>query len=344
MKKFLFSFILIAGLLTLSGCGQKEDENALVILNYGKYIEPDVIQQFEKETGITIKYEEYESPEEMYTKYKAGSIKYDLICTSDYMIQKLIHEGEVLEMDYDNIPLYENIDPTYVEFSKAFDPETKYTLPYFFGTLGILYNKTMVDEADMDSWNVLWNPKYKGQIIMENSVRDTFVPALRLLDYSINTTDEDELNEALSMLCDQKDLVYSYLVDSSADEMIAGNAAMALIYSGEAAYAHLDYVVPKEGSNMWMDSWFIPKTCQHKDAAEQFLNYLCREDIGMENFDYVWYATPNTAVYDELDEEVQESTTIFSDQETLENCEIFNSLDVPATETYDYLWKKLKSY
>ncbi len=129
--------------------------------------------------------------------------------------------------------------------------------------------------------------KYKGQIIMENSVRDTFVPALRLLDYSINTTDEDELNEALSMLCDQKDLVYSYLVDSSADEMIAGNAAMALIYSGEAAYAQdynddLDYVVPKEGSNMWMDSWFIPKTCQHKDAAEQFLNYLCREDIGME--------------------------------------------------------------
>ena len=151
MKKFLFSFILIAGLLTLSGCGQKEDENALVILNYGKYIEPDVIQQFEKETGITIKYEEYESPEEMYTKYKAGSIKYDLICTSDYMIQKLINEGEVLEMDYDNIPLYENIDPTYVEFSKAFDPETKYTLPYFFGTLGILYNKTMVDEADMFS-------------------------------------------------------------------------------------------------------------------------------------------------------------------------------------------------
>ena len=346
MKKFLFSFMLIAGLLTLSGCGQKEDENALVILNYGKYIEPDVIQQFEKETGITIKYEEYESPEEMYTKYKAGSIKYDLICTSDYMIQKLINEGEVLEMDYDNIPLYENIDPTYVEFSKAFDPETKYTLPYFFGTLGILYNKTMVDEADMDSWNVLWNPKYKGQIIMENSVRDTFVPALRLLDYSINTTDEDELNEALSMLCDQKDLVYSYLVDSSADEMIAGNAAMALIYSGEAAYAQdynddLDYVVPKEGSNMWMDSWFIPKTCQHKDAAEQF---FCRADIGMENFDYVWYATPNTAVYDELDEEVQESTTIFSDQETLENCEIFNSLDVPATETYDYLWKKLKSY
>ena len=333
MKKFLFSFMLIAGLLTLSGCGQKEDENALVILNYGKYIEPDVIQQFEKESGITIKYEEYESPEEMYTKYKAGSIKYDLICTSDYMIQKLINEGEVLEMDYDNIPLYENIDPTYVEFSKAFDPETKYTLPYFFGTLGILYNKTMVDEADMDSWNVLWDPKYKGQIIMENSVRDTFVPALRLLDYSINTTDEDELNEALSMLCDQKDLVYSYLVDSSADEMIAGNAAMALIYSGEAAYAQdynddLDYVVPKEGSNMWMDSWFIPKTCQHKDAAEQ----------------YVWYATPNTAVYDELDEEVQESTTIFSDQETLENCEIFNSLDVPATETYDYLWKKLKSY
>ena len=253
-------------------------------------------------------------------------------------------------MDYDNIPLYENIDPTYVEFSKAFDPETKYTLPYFFGTLGILYNKTMVDEADMDSWNVLWDPKYKGQIIMENSVRDTFVPALRLLDYSINTTDEDELNEALSMLCDQKDLVYSYLVDSSADEMIAGNAAMALIYSGEAAYAQdynddLDYVVPKEGSNMWMDSWFIPKTCQHKDAAEQFLNYLCREDIGMEKLLTMSGMLHQTPLFmTNWMKRFRKVLLFFSDQETLENCEIFNSLDVPATETYDYLWKKLKSY
>ena len=349
MKKFLFSFMLIAGLLTLSGCGQKEDENALVILNYGKYIEPDVIQQFEKETGITIKYEEYESPEEMYTKYKAGSIKYDLICTSDYMIQKLINEGEVLEMDYDNIPLYENIDPTYVEFSKAFDPETKYTLPYFFGTLGILYNKTMVDEADMDSWNVLWNPKYKGQIIMENSVRDTFVPALRLLDYSINTTDEDELNEALSMLCDQKDLVYSYLVDSSADEMIAGNAAMALIYSGEAAYAQdynddLDYVVPKEGSNIWIDSWVIPKNAEHKENAEKFINFLCRPDIALKNFEYITYSTPNEAARELIeDESIRNSEIAFPDLSRYDNLETFQYLGTEADQVYGDLWNKVKS-
>ena len=347
MKKFLFSFMLIAGLLTLSGCGQKEDENALVILNYGKYIEPDVIQQFEKETGITIKYEEYESPEEMYTKYKAGSIKYDLICTSDYMIQKLINEGEVLEMDYDNIPLYENIDPTYVEFSKAFDPETKYTLPYFFGTLGILYNKTMVDEADMDSWNVLWNPKYKGQIIMENSVRDTFVPALRLLDYSINTTDEDELNEALSMLCDQKDLVYSYLVDSSADEMIAGNAAMALIYSGEAAYAQdynddLDYVVPKEGSNVWVDSWAVTKDCKNMENAEKFLNYLLRVDISKISFEYNHYGTPNKKLAEILPAKYTKDPALFPPSDVLDNCEIFRSLDRGTQDYYSKLWKEIK--
>lgn len=349
MKK---SILFVLALLTtcfITACGQESDEDALVILNYGKYIEPDVITQFEEETGIKVKYEEYESPEEMYTKYKAGSIHYDLVCTSDYMVEKLIHEGEVLEMDYDKIPLYSNIDPTYIEFSKAFDPESKYTLPYFFGTLGILYNSSIVDEKEVESWDVLWDSKYKGEIIMENSVRDSFAVPLRRLGYSINTTDESQLTQALTQLCNQKDFVYSYLVDSSADEMIAGNASMALIYSGEAAYAQdynedLAYSVPKEGSNMWIDSWFIPKSCQHKDNAEIFLNFLCREDIGMQNFDYVWYATPNMAVFDALDEEIQQDETIFPTKETLDNCEVFTCLDEDSTKLYDYMWKQLKSY
>lgn len=347
-KRILAAATLLCSLILMS-CGTQKEDDALVILNYGKYIEPDVIEQFEQETGIKVKYEEYESPEEMYTKYKSGSIQYDLICTSDYMVEKLIQEGEVLEINYDNIPLISNLDATYFTYCQSFDPDNKYAIPYFFGTLGILYDTTVVDESEVESWDVLWDPKYEGTIIMENSVRDSFVPALRKLGYSINTTDEDELNEALTLLCDQKDIVYSYLVDASADEMIAGNASMALIYSGEAAYArdfneNLAYSVPKEGSNMWIDAWFIPKSCNNKDNAELFLNYLCREDIAMQNFDYVWYATPNTAVYDALDEETQNDKTIFADRETLENCEIFHSLDESSTQLYDYLWKQLKSY
>lgn len=349
MKKRITAVLLLLSSLFLMSCSPKEEEEALVILNYGKYIEPEVIEQFEEETGINIKYEEYESPEEMYTKYKAGAIHYDLICTSDYMVEKLINEGEVLELDYDNIPLVSNLDKKYFEYAQSFDPENKYSIPYFFGTLGILYDSTKVDASEVDSWDVLWDPKYKGSIIMENSVRDSFAPALRRLGYSINSTNEEELEEALTMLCDQKELVYSYLVDASADEMIAGNASMALIYSGEAAYAqdyneNLKYSVPKEGSNMWIDSWFIPKSSQNRENAELFLNFLCREDIAMKNFDYVWYATPNTKVFDALDEEVQNDTTIFADEETLDNCEIYHRLDEEATQMYDYLWKRLKSY
>lgn len=349
MKKKITASLLLLFSTFLMSCASQNKEEALVILNYGKYIEPEVIAQFEEETGINVKYEEYESPEEMYTKYKAGAIHYDLICTSDYMVEKLIQEGEVLELDYNNIPLVSNIDKTYFEYSQSFDPENKYSIPYFFGTLGILYDSSKVDASEVTSWDVLWDPKYKGSIIMENSVRDSFAPALRRLGYSINTTDENELQEALAMLCGQKELVYSYLVDASADEMIAGNASMALIYSGEAAYAqdyneNLEYSVPQEGSNMWIDSWFIPKSSQHKTNAEIFLNFLCRKDIAMQNFDYVWYATPNMKVFEALDEEVQTDTTIFADEETLQNCEIYHRLDEEATQIYDYLWKQLKSY
>lgn len=349
MKKDLFLLlILLAMTACFAGCGVSSSNNSLVVLNYGKYVEPDVLDLFQEETGITVQYEEYESPEEMYTKYKAGSIDYDLLCTSDYMIQRLIGEGEVIEMNFDNIENLDNIDPSYFEFSKAFDPDNKYSLPYFFGTVGILYNKTMVDESEMDSWDVLWNEKYSGQIIMENSVRDSFMVPLKRLGYSLNTTDEKQLNEALDLLREQKPLVYAYLVDESSDEMVAGNAAMALVYSGEAAAAQthnddLGYSVPKEGSNMWIDSWFLPRTCRHQENAEKFLSFLCREDIAMKNFEYVYYATPNKAVVESLDEETKSDPTIFPPQEVLENCEVLSSLDDKSTALYNDLWKQLKS-
>lgn len=331
-----------------TGCGKKDSENTLTVLNYGKYLEPEVLEMFEEETGIQIEYEEYITPENMYTKYKAGAIDYDLICTSDYMIEKLIQEDEVQELNFDHIPLVENLDETYFDYSKSFDPEKKYTIPYFFGTVGILYNKDMVDESKVDSWDILWDEDYSGQIIMADSVRDSFMVALKRLGYSLNTTDEEKLQQAKQLLIDQKPLVYSYLVDEAQDEMIAENAAMAVVYSGEAGYAlefndKLAFSVPKEGSNMWIDSWFIPKSAKHTKNAEKFLNFLCREDISMLNFDYVYYATPNTKVKDSLDAELQENTTIFPPEEILENCEVLKSLDDETTMKYNLYWKEVKS-
>lgn len=347
-KKLLLLAACIGAAFTFTACGSSDSKDSITVLNYGKYLEPELIEQFEEETGIAVEYEEYVNPEEMYTKYKAGAIDYDLICTSDYMVERLIKEGEAKEINFDNVPLVENLDTSYFEFSKAFDPENKYSIPYFFGTVGILYDKTKVDPSETETWNVLWDKKYKGQIIMENSVRDTFLVPLKYLGYSSNSTDEKELNEALDLLIKQKPLVYSYLCDESQDEMVAENASMALVYSGEAALAetlneNLGFSVPKEGSNMWIDSWVIPKTCKNQENAEKFLDFLCREEVAMANFDYVYYATPNKAVKEKLSEDLQNNKTIFPDKETLDNCEIFRCLDEDSISLYNDLWKKLKS-
>ena len=344
MKKYIVFPLLLLGAFFAAGCGTKNtaDDNSLVVLNYGKYMDSSVLKLFEQETGIHVKLEEYESPEEMYTKYKAGSIGYDLICTSDYMVERLISEGEVNKIDFSSFSNYQNIDPSIIDAARIFDPDVSYSMPYFYGTLGILYNTTMVTDDEVSSWNILWDEHYKDSIIMQNSVRDSFVPALRLLNYDINTENETELNNAVDLLIKQKALVYAYYVDETSDEMAAGNAAMALVYSGEAATAielndDLSYTVPKEGSNLWIDSWFIPKSCKNQENAEKFLDFLCREDVAMKNFDYVCYATPNLAVIDALDDETLSDTTIFPPQETLDNCTVYKQFDESTTSLYSYL-------
>lgn len=347
------SFAILCLLLLVScicGCGSKATvKDPLVVLNYGKYIDPELLKEFEKETGITVAYEEYENPEEMYTKYKAGSISYDLLCSSEYMIQRLIESKETLPIDWDKIPNVKNMDPLYFNYAKAYDPKNAYSLPYFYGTVGILYDPDKVDPKDMTSWDVLWNPKYANSIIMANSVRDTFIPALIRNGYSINSTSELELRKSLALLKDQKEIVYAYLVDEVANEMAAGNATMALCYSGEAAFAQdmndqLEFFVPPEGSCLWIDSWVIPKTCTQKDDAQRFLDFLCEKEIAMRNFDYVYYATPNKAAYEALDPEVQEDEVIFPPKETMDHCEIFTYLDPEITRLYSDMWKELKSY
>ncbi len=357
MKKKIIASGLISALAIacLSACnqgGQTQEQqsrgNTLTVLNYGKYIDEDALRQFENETGIDVKYEEYESPEEMYTKYKAGAIDYDVICTSEYIIQKLISEGEVLEQDYAALENYGNLDKDILDLAKSYDPNNTYTVPYFYGTLGICYDTTKVTEEEASSWDCLWDKSHANEIIMMNSVRDSFVPALKKLEYSLNTTDEAKLQEALALLDEQFPIVYAYFVDEIGDEMISGNAHMALVYSGEAAYAmdyneDLAYCVPKEGSNLWIDSWFIPKTCKNEEAALKFIDFLCREDIGMANFDYVYYASPLTPVVEALDEEIRSNEAIIPSKESLEKCEVFTAISDEAAAYLNHLWQVLKS-
>lgn len=350
-KGCLFSVALLGTVLAAAGCsGGKtaENDNTLVIFNYGDYIDRETIQMFEEETGIEVKYEEYITPEDMYTKYQSGGINYDLICTSDYMIERMITDGEAQPIDYSKMEYFGNIDQKYMDFCKAFDPENQYAIPYFFGTVGILYNEEMVDE-EVDSWSVLWNEKYKDQIIMENSVRDAFIVPLKLKGYSINTTDKNALLEAQVMLMEQKHLLAAYLVDETKDAMISGDAALSVIYSGDATVAieeneNLTYVVPKEGTNIWFDCWMIPKTAKHKEAAEKFIDFMNRPDIAMMNFDYIWYGTPNKAVYDELDDETKKDPTIFPDEDIMNKCEVYQYLGEEMDSFYSRLWKELKAY
>ena len=355
MKNKFLSLLTITGLTATSlfgftGCGSDaEDKDTLVVLNYGKYIESDVLKRFQEETGITVKYEEYESVEDMYAKYKAGSINYDVICTSDYMIETMRLEDELIPIDYSTLSNYGNIDKDIIEASAAFDPTHQYTVPYFYGTVGILYNTKMVDEDTVSSWDCLWNPDYRNQIVMINSQRDAFMVALEKLGYDINTTDTKELKEAYDLLCKEKSLIYAYLQDETYECMISEDAAMAVCYSGEAAMGmeyndDLDYIVPDEGGNLWIDSWFVPRTCKHYDAAMKWIDFMCEEEAATENFEYVWYATPNTKVAQHEDEETLADETVFPTKETLSRCKLYEAYD---NETLDYtttLWKKLKAY
>ena len=343
--KLLIASVLSGSLFLLGGCGYNKN-NSLVVFNYGDYLDPSIIDSFEKETGIKILYEEYQSPEEMYMKYKADIVDYDVICSSDYILEKLRTEDELLPINFDNIPNAANVDEHLWEFSKTFDPENKYTIPHYWGTLGILYNTRLVDEK-VDSWDILFNSKYSGQIIMENSVRDSFVPALKMLGYSINTDNTDELDEAEKILIEQRPMVQAYLLDSARDEMIAENAAIALVYSGEAPYAteyndDLAYVVPKEGSNVWVDSWAVTKDCKNTENAEKFLNYLLRVDISKISFEYNHYGTPNKKLAEILPAKYTEDPALFPPSDVLDNCEIFRSLDRGTQDYYSKLWKEIK--
>ena len=324
--------VAMAVLIVIGGFiyGQKDGTSKngqVIVYNWGEYIDPEIIDLFEEETGIDVIYEEFETNEIMYPKIQSGAIAYDVVCPSDYMIQRMIENDLLAEINYDHIPNLKYIGDNYMKMSRQFDPENKYSVPYLWGTVGILYNKKMVDEP-VDSWGILWDKKYEDSILMQDSV---------------------ELEAAKNLLIEQKPLVQAYVIDQVRDKMIGGEAALGVIYSGEALYCQqenpdLDYVIPKEGTNIWIDSWVIPKNAKNVENAEAFINFLCRPDIAKMNFDYITYSIPNTAGRDLIeDESLRNSPIAFPDDSKLENCETFRFLGDDNDALYNRLWREIKS-
>ncbi len=344
----IMAVVVIAGGIFYSSKEDLSGTNQVIVYNWGEYLDPEVITLFEKETGINVVYEEFETNEIMYPKVQSGAIAYDVVCPSDYMIQRMIENDLLAELNFDNIPNVKNIGQEYFKQSRQFDSENKYSVPYCWGTVGILYNKTMVDEP-IDSWSVLWDEKYKDNILMQDSVRDAFGVTLKYLGYSLNSTDLDELTEARDLLIKQKPLVQAYVIDQVRDKMIGNEAAIGVIYSGEAIYTQmenpdLEYVIPEEGSNIWIDSWVIPKNAENKENAEKFINFLCRPEIALMNFEYITYSTPNSEARKLIeDEAIRNSEIAFPDLSKYDNLETFQYLGTEADQTYGELWNQVKS-
>ena len=375
MKKRVFA-ISMAGLTAasalLSGCGASgntgtsgtdsaasgsADGGELYVYNWGEYIDEDVISQFEEETGITVVYDLFETNEEMYPVIEAGAVNYDVVCPSDYMIQKMRENDLLAELNFDNIPNIAQIDPAYMEMSQAFDPENKYSVPYCWGTVGILYNTKLLDELGVPAptkWADLWDERLSGEILMQDSVRDAFMVALKKDGYSMNSESKDELEQAKQELIDQKPLVQAYVIDQVRDKMIGGEAAIGVIYSGEMLYIQdevaslgldydLEYVIPEEGTNLWLDSWVIPKNAKNKENAEKWIDFMCRPEIAKANFEYITYPTPNKGAFELLDEDMQNNKAVFPDIDSLKDSEVYQYLGDDTDAIYNELWKEVKA-
>lgn len=345
---FLFGLLATLTILPMFGCGKTYENGEVYVYNWGEYIDPDTIDMFEEKYSIKVIYDEFETNEMMYPKVEAGAVNYDVVCPSDYMIKKMIDNDLLAELDWNNIPNATNIGEQYFETSKEFDPENKFSVPYCWGTVGILYNTEKVDEP-ITSWAQLWDPKYENDILMQNSVRDAFMVALKLKGYSMNTLDPAELREATDALIEQKPLVQAYVVDQVRDKMIGNEAAIGVIYSGEAIYTQrendkLEFVIPEEGTNVWIDSWCVLKNAPNKENAEKWIDFMCEPEIALMNFDFITYSTPNDAARELIeDDDIRNSEIAFPDLSNYNNLETFKYLGEEGDEMYNDLWKEVKS-
>ena len=357
MKKSLA--LLSAAALTLgllSGCGGSNsgdakypgtaDKGVVNVYNWGVYIDESVLDDFTAETGIKVVYDTFESNEAMYGVLKNEGASYDVVIPSDYMISRMIEEDMLEPLNFDNIPNFEDVDPALK--NPDYDPENLYSVPYMWGLMGVIYNKTMVDEADLGSWDLLWNEKYADDILMIDNSRDAIGIALKSLGYSYNTTDEAQITEAVDLLIQQKPLVQAYVMDEIFGKLEGGNAYVGTYYYGDYLTMlennpDLGFYIPEEGTNIYVDAMCIPKGAANKENAEAFINFMCSTEAGLKNCEEIWYSTPLLSVREALDPEVSSDPYAYPTADILAKCESYAGLPQNILDLYDSEWTRLKS-
>lgn len=350
MKKNIASILVLILLFSTvaAGCGKTNDYVGEVnVYNWGEYIDESIFDAFEEETGIKVNYTTYMSNEAMYSVLKTGGSNYDLIIPSDYMISRLIEEDMLEKIDFSNIPNYELIADSYKNLE--YDSTGEYSVAYMWGTVGIIYNTAMIKD-EITSWNALFDEKYADQILMFDNPRDALGIALKYLGYSLNTTDESQLNEAFVLLETQKPLLQAYVMDQIFTKLESGEAAIGPYYAGDYITMlennpDLAFVIPDEGSNWFVDAMCIPKGAENKESAELFINYMCSTDVCLANMDTIGYSSANSEaaeIYaEDLDDNIR--SVMFPSDDVLSRCEVFINLPQTTLDLYDQLWVNLKS-
>ena len=355
MKKFISALLVLCLAVSLfSGCGKKEDTTTIYVYNWGQYIAEgdddsiDVIAEFEKKyPNIKVEYSTFDSNETMYAKLKNGGITVDVVFPSDYMIGRMRQENMLQELNYDNIPNAKYIDEAYRGLS--FDPEDKYSVPYTWGTVGIIYNSKYVDEADVTGWELLWNEKYAGKILMFDNSRDAFGIAQYLLGYSVNTTDSAELQACADKLAEQKPVVQQYVMDQIFDAMENEEAYIAPYYAGDyltmvEENPDLKFFRPEEqGYNLFVDGICIPTCAKEKEAAEIFINFLLEPEICAQNLDFLGYSVPESEAKQYLDQELVASDVAYPTQEQLRNATSFDFLPEETSREMESLFMTVRN-
>ncbi len=340
---FAIAVLVVLAVIFIIMRGEKKP--ALYVYNWGDYIDESVLDQFEEKYNVRVVYDMFSTNEDMYVKVTSGGSKYDVLFPSDYMIKRMIDEDLLHKINLENVPNEKYIDPMFKGLDH--DPDNEYSVPYMWGTLGILYNRKMVADP-VDSWDILWNEKYRKQILMIDSQRDAVGIALQKLGYSLNSTNLDELEAAKQELIKQKGLVLAYVIDEAKDKMVAEEAALAVVWSGDAVYAIRDnpdlaYAVPKDGSNLWFDGMVIPKTAQNKELAEAFINFMNEPEIALANTEHTGYSTPHLEARARLSPEQANDPAAYPDPEDIANAEVFVHIGEMLKE-YDRIWTEVKAH
>ncbi|MDD3212491.1 MAG: spermidine/putrescine ABC transporter substrate-binding protein [Eubacteriales bacterium] len=344
MRKSLTCMLLAVLLLLLPLASLAEE--VVNVYNWEDYISQDALDAFTEETGITVNMMYFTTNEDMIVKVRNSPSSFDVVFPSDYMIERMTAEDLLAPIDFSLVPNFQYIESSLL--NPDYDPTGAYSVPYMWGTVGILYNTTMVTEP-VTSWSILFDPQYQNNVFMLDSIRDCLGVTLKYLGYSMNTRDPLELNAAKELLIMQKKdgIVKAYQVDETKDKMVAGEAALALVWSGDAQYAidlnpDLAYVVPDEGSNIWVDGMVIPKAAKNKENAEKFIDFMCRPDIAVMNCEEIWYSTPNTEAINLMGSEYSDNLTMNPTQDIVDRCEFFHDIQ-DFIQFYNAMWLDIKS-